>query len=65
MTNQFELAKLKWKVVETTVLFMIIVGAMAFNAQNFDETEISALVMIALGWSGVAAVKQKVNKSDN
>lgn len=63
MTN-FEIAKLKWKVAETAVKFLIIVGALMFNSQNFDKTEISALVMIALGWSGVEAVKQKTSGQD-
>lgn len=64
MSNQFEVAKLKWRVIETAVKFSIIVGALMFNSQNFDKTEISALVMIALGWSGVEAVKQKATPTE-
>jgi len=55
----------KWKAFETLGKFSIIVGAMYFNASNFDKTEITALVMIALGTTGVDGIKKAVVKKDD
>lgn len=52
----------KWKAIESISKFSIVVGAMWFNASNFDKTEITALVMIALGTTGVDGIKKAISK---
>ena len=58
MTSQEEY---KWRALESLAKFAIIAGAMFFNASNFDKTEIMALVMIAVGVSGVDGIKKVVS----
>lgn len=50
----------KWKAIESIAKFGIVAGCMAFNASHFDKTEITALVMIALGVGGFDGVKSIV-----
>ena len=45
-------------IIDGLAKFAIIVGAMWFNASNFDKTEVTALVMIALGAGGIDGMKK-------
>lgn len=54
----------KWRAIEAIAKFLIVAGCMAFNASHFDKTEITALVMIALGVGGFDGVKNIVKKTD-
>lgn len=45
-------------IIDSLAKFAIIVGAMWFNASSFDKTEVTALVMIALGAGGIDGMKK-------